>query len=120
MTLSTGGPGVELGTMLVRFPPESSSLANGKSDARLEPVKTPSTGSKLLPVVLMNDVGDAALNEHVAVHVHQTLGVPTPTPSRSEGSPVSAVAPTLEPDAMMEPAPMIANRFSKLSFDGVV
>src|SRR5688572_20770654 len=100
--------------MLVRSPPESSSLANGASEARLVPVKTPSTVSKLLPAVLMKEFGEVTLNEHVAVHVHQTLGVPPPAPSRSEGSLLCAVAPALEPTAIIEPVPTIGKRFSKL------
>ncbi|PYS27714.1 MAG: hypothetical protein DMG11_15495, partial [Acidobacteria bacterium] len=95
---SVEGPGNVLGTRLVRkLPLESSSAANSDSLSKLGPVKTPSTVSKLLPMVSMNDVGCVTVNEQGAVHVHQALGVPLPLLMPSEGSPGSTVKPTLDP-----------------------
>src|SRR2546422_920420 len=95
---SVEGPGNVLGTRLVRkLPLESSSAANSGSLSKLGPVKTPSTVSKLLPMVSMNDVGCVTVNEQGAVHVHQALGVPLPLLMPSEGSPGSTVKPTLDP-----------------------
>src|SRR5882762_9280972 len=117
--LSIAGPGELLGTRLVVLPPELSSLANLTNVPNVEPVNTPSTVSKSLPIVSRNDVGDATLNEHGAVHVHQTLGVPLPVLMRSEGSPPSAVPPMLYPDNVsVVPDPVTGVLLTKSSFGG--
>ncbi len=98
------------------LPPLWSSLANSVSVAKLEPVKTARTVSKLLPIVSMNELGALTGNEHDAVHVHHTPGVRMPTASR--GSPVSDVAPAFDPVAVNTPCPLSVNRLAKLSFVG--
>src|SRR5262249_41821117 len=110
------------GTLLVKPPgtasvPDSSSAAKRLSVARFEPVKTPSTVSKLLPLVSIHEFGPVTLNEHGATHVHQTLLGAVPVPVPSDGSPASRVAPTFVPVAVSAPLPTIVWRFAKLSFE---
>src|SRR5258706_11474367 len=95
----------------------SSLLANTVSPPRLEPVNTPRTVSKLLPIVSINEFGAVTVNGHGATHVHHTLGV-VPAPATSAGSPASAVAPMLDPVAVREPDPVIGRRLTNRSFDG--
>src|ERR1051326_8680679 len=109
------GPGDPLGTRLVRLPPASSSLATRVSAPRLDPVNTPRTVSKLLPIVSMNEVGDVRLNEQGAVHVHHALGVDPEFERRSFGSPASDVNPAFDP-VVVTALPVSVKRLAKLSF----
>src|SRR5262249_34874807 len=102
---------------LVPAPPLSSSLANRVSAPSADPVKIPTTVSNALPLVSMKDEGADTENVQGAVHVHHTLGVPLPPPTRSFGSFASTGAPTFEPKTVRDPSPGRRNRPANASFD---
>src|SRR5207249_3762151 len=94
--------------------PELSSLANRVSAPRLDPVNTPTTVSKLDPIVSMNEEGCVTVNVQGAVQVHHALGVAPLPEIRSSGS-TSEVNPKLNPVAVML-FPESVIRLAKLSF----
>src|SRR6266571_3082281 len=99
-------------TLLVKVPPEGeSSLAAIEVKAETdEPVKIPSTVSKVLPAVEMVALPDAG-----AVHDHHTEAPPV-LPAMG-GSPDSLVAPTFDP-ATVADEPLITVALAKLSLTG--